>query len=78
MADLRSGRESDEALLVALAAPRLRRLGIEVPETASSHPAHQLYDRLAARDSRAAHSRYNALIGRIASYARAAEHARAR
>lgn len=78
IADLAAGRESDAALLAAMAAPRLRRLGIYVPAAPPGRPAHRLYDRLAERDARTAHSQYNALVGRMASYAHAAEHARSR
>lgn len=76
--DLGAGRESDAALLIAMAAPRLRRLGLDVPDPPPGRPAHLLYDRLARRNPRTAHSHYNALVGRMASYARAAEHARSR
>jgi hypothetical protein len=78
LTDLREGRESEAALVVSLAAPRLRRLGIEVPELSAQRPSHRLYDLLAAEDERTAHGRYNALVRRIASFARAAEHAGAR
>jgi hypothetical protein len=75
--DLAAGRETEAGLLVAMAAPRLRALGIEVPAGGGSVPSHRLYALLS--DSGAgAHSRYNALVGRIASFARAAEHATAR
>lgn len=77
LADLRRGRETEAALLVALAAPRLRALGIDVPDGVCE-PAHRLYEMLEARYGAGAHSRYNALIGRMASYVRAAEHARTR
>lgn len=78
IADLGAGRESDAALLIAMAAPRLRRIGIDVPAAPPGRPAHLLYDRLVERDPRGAHSEYNALVGRMASYAHAAEHARSR
>jgi len=35
--DLAAGRESEEALLVLIGAPRLRRLGLDVPEASSDH-----------------------------------------
>lgn len=76
--DLSTGRESDAALLTAMASTRLRRVGVNVPDSAVDCPSHQLYDRLAERDPSTAHSQYNALVARIASYARAAEHAQAR
>jgi hypothetical protein len=41
-------------------------------------PHHRLYALLAATDPDSAHSRYNALVGRIVTFARAAEHARER
>lgn len=82
LADLRAGRESESALLVEIAAPRLRALGIDVPEDAygpgtdvRGSPEHRLYSLLAQLADGGAHSRYNALLGRIASFARAAEHA---
>jgi hypothetical protein len=72
--DLTYGRESVPALLVAMAAPRLRTLGFEVPEGGGDHPSHRLYELLSA-NGKGAHSRYNALITRMVSFARAAEHA---
>ena len=74
--DLARGLESNEALLVSIGAPRLRQAGVEEPEPLAS-PEHRLYDRLAAEDSDAAHSRYNALVRRLVSFERAAD-ARAR
>jgi len=74
LSDLAAGRESESSLLVAMAAPRLRRLGFDVPAGGSEHPSHRLYELLSGRDG-GAHSRYNALIGRMVSFARAAEHA---
>jgi len=71
--DLREDRESIAALLVAIGAPRLRNLGIELPAVLPDNPEHRLYDLLARDDSDSAHSRYNALIRRLVSYERAAE-----
>ena len=71
--DLHDSRETIEALLVAIGAPRLRRLGIELPEQLPDNPEHRLYDLLSKDDSDSAHSRYNAYLRRLASYARAAE-----
>jgi hypothetical protein len=74
LADLADGRESQEALLVAMAATRLRTIGIEVPESEVERPSHRLYELLS--DAYAdGYSRYNALIARMVSFARAAEHA---
>jgi hypothetical protein len=74
--DLACGRETQTALVVAMAAPRLRALGIEVPQGGGAFPSHRLYA-LLAEDGPGAHGRYNALVGRVASFARAAEHAAA-
>ncbi len=73
--DLTAGRESEAALLVAMAASRLRTIGIEVPPGGGDHPAHRLYELLTASDVDGAYGRYNALIARLVSFARAAEHA---
>jgi hypothetical protein len=71
--DLAAGRESEAALLVLVGAPRLRRLGLAVPEVSGSSPEHRLYQRLAADDPDSAHSRYNALVRVLISFERAAE-----
>ena len=71
--DLRAGRETVAALLVAIGSPRLRRLGLELPDQLPQNPEHRLYDLLAQNDPDSAHSRYNALIRRLVSYERAAE-----
>lgn len=80
--DLADGRESEAALLVLIGAPRLRRLGLDIPPapaapgttmTASEFPEHRLYARLAAANPDSAHSRYNALIRMLVSFERTAE-----
>jgi hypothetical protein len=72
LADLRAGANTECALLLQVAAPRLRDLGIEVPEYRSPQPAeHALYELLEQRLGPGAHSQYNSLIRRIVSYARA-------
>lgn len=77
--DLRAGRRTTSAALVRMARPRLRDLGLDVPDTEDDKPAgHALYELLAAEDRATAHSRYNALVSRMVSYARAAEHAPSR
>lgn len=77
--DLSENRITDLSLLVLIAAPRLRRLGIEVPHRLAERPfEHQLYERLEERLGPAAHSYYNSLIRRIVSYARALERERSR
>lgn len=71
-ADLANDVESIESLLVLIGAPRLRRLGFDVPDT-EYFPEDRLYARLAAEDEDSAHSRYNALIRVLVSFERAAE-----
>jgi hypothetical protein len=77
LADLAAGRESESGLLVAMAAPRLRALGFDVPPGGGERPSHRLYE-LLSESHTGAHSRYNALVGRMVSFARAAERASAR
>jgi hypothetical protein len=74
LADLAAGRESESAMLVAMAAPRLRAVGYEVPPSGVDRPSHRLYE-LLSESGQDTHSRYNALVGRMVSFARAAEHA---
>jgi len=69
--DLGRGVESAPALLVASFAPRLRRLGIAAPEHEIVEPEHRLYELLAREAADAAHSRYNAMVRRMVSFARA-------
>ncbi len=69
--DQSRGEESMEALLVAIGAPRLRRLGILVSDVPSAE--HRLYELLARTDPDSAHGRYNALLRRLASFVRAME-----
>lgn len=69
--DLLHQRQTIPALLVAVGAPRLRRLGVEVPDNIPANPEHQLYDLLAESEPDSAHSKYNALIRRLVSFERA-------
>lgn len=69
--DLDAGRESAEALLVSIGAPRLRFVGIEVAAPIAA-PEHKLYLLLAREKGNAAHSAYNALIRRLVSFERSA------
>ena len=73
VADLDAGRETAEALLVAIGAERLRRVGIAIADELPRDPDHRLYALLAAEDSDSAHSRYNALLRQLISFERAAE-----
>jgi len=71
--DLAAGRESIESLLVLVGAPRLRRIGFDVPDDTPYLPEDRLYAKLAEEDSDSAHSRYNALIRKLVSFERASE-----
>jgi hypothetical protein len=73
LADLGRGAETIPALLVSIGAPRLRRIGLAVPQTVFSSPEHRLYKLLAESDPDSAHSRYNALVQRLVSFENAAE-----
>jgi hypothetical protein len=70
--DLSRGVPSIPALLVSIGAPRLRRLGCQLPNPIPD-PEHRLYELLRQADPDAAHSRYNALVRRLVSFERAAE-----
>jgi hypothetical protein len=74
LADLARGVESIPALLVAIGAPRLRRLGLVVPGPTIAGAEHRLYAALSAEEPDSAHSRYNALIRRLVSFESAADH----
>ena len=71
--DLNAGIESPQALLVAIGRPRLKRLGVRVPNHPVASPELRLYQHLWRTDPDAAHARYNALIRRLVSFERAAE-----
>ena len=74
LADLAAGHVTESAMLVAMATPRLRALGFDVPDATEPVPSHRLYDVLSDAGP-GAHSRYNALVARMVSFARAAERA---
>jgi hypothetical protein len=75
--DLEAGRRSLDAMAVKCAATRLRRVGLDAPVADGRTPAaHRLYEQLKAEYGNAAHSRYNAILARVASFAGAAERAR--
>ena len=71
--DLTKGRNSIPALLVLIGAPRLRALGVVVPDADIVAPEHRLYHKLWEEDPDSAHSRYNALVRRLVSFERAME-----
>jgi hypothetical protein len=76
LADLAAGRESEASLLVTMAAPRLRAFGLMVPAGSAEHPSYRLFELISENHADGdAHSRYNALIRRMVSFAHAAEHA---
>jgi len=68
LADLAEGVTSREALLVSLAASRLRREGVPVGSV-EAFPAERLYQMLAETEGDLAHSRYNALRRQLVSFA---------
>lgn len=70
--DLSRSDETVEALLVSIAAPRLRSLGLPVAAPVPD-AEHRLYERLAREDADSAHSRYNALLRRLTSFESAME-----
>jgi hypothetical protein len=74
--DLRAGRETLNALAVRAAATRLGVDDLVGDIDAEEPAAHRLYSRLNEQLGDSAHSRYNAILARVASFARAADHAR--
>jgi hypothetical protein len=73
--DLEAGIVSEESLLVMVASPRLKSLGIDVPVLSEiSLPyEHALYSLLEDTHGADAYSRYNSLVRRIVSFSRALE-----
>lgn len=70
--DLASSALTADALLVLIGAPRLRLLGLVVPDLpVAGYPEDRLYELLAGSDQDSAHSRYNALVRRLVSFERA-------
>jgi hypothetical protein len=69
--DLAVGRVTVESLLVSIAAPRLRALGMDVRAPFADAEL-GLYRLLTEQHGSGAHSRYNSLIRRVVSYQRAA------
>jgi hypothetical protein len=75
--DLEAGRRSVNATAVQCAATRLRGIGLKAPGANDDAPAaHRLYELLSDELGDGAHSRYNAILARVASFAGAAERAR--
>jgi hypothetical protein len=71
LSDLAEGNLSLAALVVAIGAPKLRRLGVVVPAALPSDPERELYACLAGEEPLRAHARYNALLRRLVSFERA-------
>lgn len=77
IADLAAGRETVNAMAVQCAATRLRRIDLDAFGQEDEPPAaHRLYAQLREELGDAAHSRYNAILSRVDSFAGAAERAR--
>lgn len=70
--DCAGKRETVPALLVAIAGARLRRLGLSVPALWDDTEL-RLYRKLRDEDPATAYARYNSLLRRIDSFARALE-----
>lgn len=73
LADVAAERDTVNALLVRIAAPRLSACGLPVPrwDGQGELPEHRLYARLMHHAD--AHSRYNALLQRLVSFENALE-----
>lgn len=72
LVDLDHGDVTVEALLVSIAAPRLKAGGLAVSRPLDE-PEHRLYAMLAESGTDSAHSRYNALLRRLTSFESALE-----
>ncbi len=73
--DLQDGVRSIDALLVLVAAPRLTRCGIRIPQASSpvALPEHDLYRRLSAEHGQEAYRHYRSLLRRLVSLENALE-----
>lgn len=69
LAALARGDITPESLVVAEAAPRLRKEGVPVPDMAIEEPCEQLYTLLEQRHGDMAHARYLALLERVSLFA---------
>ncbi|HEY3552346.1 MAG TPA: hypothetical protein VGK66_01535 [Solirubrobacterales bacterium] len=69
--DLEAGRETIDALAVSAAAKKLGVSDLLSVANAEEPAAHRLYKRLNSELGDAAHSRYNAILSRVAKFARA-------
>jgi hypothetical protein len=73
LVDLSANVMSVNALLVAVAAPRLRSDGLVLPDLLPELAKDRLWDMLQEESGDDAHRRYNALMGRVLSFASAYE-----
>jgi hypothetical protein len=74
LSDLQSGIISEKSILVLMAGPRLRRLGLEIPSLNVPRPyEHSLYSYLEERMGNRAYSHFNSLLKRMASLLHALE-----
>jgi hypothetical protein len=73
--DLEQGLRTVNALLVLVAAPRLRRCGIRIPQTTpiSELPEHALYRQLCVEHGAEAYRLYRSLLRRLVSLENALE-----
>ena len=73
---LREGKPGEFGLLVLIAGPRLKPLGLDIPDCVDiPRPMeHELYSRLELTRTDDAFSYYNALLRTMASFAAALEH----
>ena len=73
--DLQQGVRSIDALLVLVAAPRLTRCGIQIPQTSSPSelPEHDLFRRLSVDHGPEAYRHYRSLLRRLVSLENALE-----
>lgn len=73
--DLQDGVRSTDALLVLVAAPRLTRCGIRIPQTRASSelPEHELFRSLSVEHGQEAYRYYRSLLGRLISLENALE-----
>jgi hypothetical protein len=67
--DLKKGLLTVESLLVLIGLPKLKSLGLNIPEYSVDQPEHKLYELLSTNGDDA-HSKYNSLIRRLVSFER--------
>jgi hypothetical protein len=78
IADALAGIDSPEALLLAVAAPRLRREGVSLPRSLADDPESRLYRALSEASPGLAHARYLAYLRQATSFADACRSRRVR